>query len=157
MAPTSANSQPARFLFVKSPRAKEKLRPALAVGNVEKTMMAPVTAIVAYDLLFYENLPKLFPARPEFKASMASMPPEQRDFFLVQNSSLQAAYLMLAARSLGLDCGPMGGFDRAKVDEAFFAGTAWRSILLINLGHGDPSKVFPRNPRLDFEEACRIE
>jgi 3-hydroxypropanoate dehydrogenase len=157
MAPTSANTQPARFVFVKSAEAKSRLRPALSPGNVEKTMQAPATAIVAYDPMFYENVPKLFPARPEMKTSFSNMQPQVRDFFLVQNGSLQAAYLILAARALGLDCGPMGGFDRAKVDEAFFSEKPWKSILLINLGYGDRTKLFPRNPRLDFDEACRIE
>jgi len=157
MAPTSANTQPARFVFVKSAEAKSRLRPALSPGNVDKTMSAPATAIVAYDQEFHENIPKLFPARPEMKAGFANMPPQAREFFLVQNASLQAAYLILAARALGLDCGPMGGFDRAKVDEAFLAATTWKSILLINLGYGDPGKLYPRNPRLDFDEACRIE
>lgn len=154
--PTAANSGPARFVFVKSPEAKERLRPCLAPGNVEKTMSAPVTAIVAYDTRFYEKMPKLFPDRPVLGEALAGMPPEQRDFFLVQNASLQAGYLILAARALGLDCGPMAGFDREKVDAAFFADVPWKSTLLINLGHGDPSKLYPRNPRLDFEEACRI-
>jgi 3-hydroxypropanoate dehydrogenase len=144
-------------VFVKSAEAKSRLRPALSPGNVEKTMRAPATAIAAYDPMFYENVPKLFPARPEMKTSFSNMQPEARDFFLVQNGSLQAAYLILAARALGLDCGPMGGFDRAKVDEAFFSATRWKSILLINLGYGDPAKLYARNPRLDFDEACRIE
>jgi len=157
MAPTSANTQPARFAFVKSAEAKSRLLPALSQGNVDKTMRAPATAIVAYDPEFYENIPKLFPARPEMKSFFSNMPELTRDFFLVQNGSLQAAYLILAARSLGLDCGPMGGFDRAKVDEAFFATTHWKSILLINLGYGDPAKLPPRNPRIEFDEACRIE
>ena len=157
MAPTSANTQPARFAFVKSAEAKSRLLPALSQGNVDKTMRAPATAIVAYDPEFYENIPKLFPSRPEMKNSFSNMPELKRDFFLVQNSSLQAAYLILAARSLGLDCGPMGGFDRGKVDEAFFATTHWKSILLINLGYGDLAKLHPRNPRLEFDEACRIE
>jgi 3-hydroxypropanoate dehydrogenase len=157
MAPTSANSQPARFVFVKSAEGKSRLRPALNQGNVEKTMLAPVTAIVAYDLEFYENIPKVFPVRPEMKTLLSNMPPPARDFYLVQNASLQAAYLILAARALGLDCGPMGGFDRAAVDGAFFSTVPWKSILLINLGHGDPAKVQPRNPRLEFDDACRIE
>jgi len=157
VGPTSANSQPARFVFVKSPAAKEKLRPALSAGNLEKTMKAPVTVIVAYDLEFHEKMPKVFPARPEFKTIFGSMPAASRDFTLLQNSSLEAAYLILAARALGLDCGPMAGFDKAKVDEAFFSETPWKAILLVNLGHGDPEKLFPRNPRLDFDEACRIE
>ncbi|WP_438003134.1 malonic semialdehyde reductase [Sorangium sp. So ce321] len=156
LGPTAANSVPARIVFVKSPEAKERLRPCLAPGNVEKTMSAPVTAIIAYDTRFHEKMPKLFPARPTMGETLAGMPPEQRDFFLLQNASLQAGYLILAARALGLDCGPMAGFDREKADAAFFAGVPWKSILLINLGHGDPAKLYPRNPRLDFEEACRI-
>jgi 3-hydroxypropanoate dehydrogenase len=157
MAPTSANSQPGRVLFVRSPAAKEKLRPALSAGNVDKTMAAPVTAVVAYDLQFHAQMSKLFPARPEMGKALAALPEAARDFMLLQNGSLQAAYLIMAARALGLDCGPMGGFDRAKVDAAFFSELPWRSIVLINLGYGDPSKLFPRNPRLTFEEACRVE
>jgi len=156
MAPTSANSQPMRVLFVKSHDAKEKLRPALAAGNVEKTMAAPVTAIIAVDPTFHEKMPKLFPARPQMAASLASMPPEARQFMLLQNGSLQAGYFIIAARSLGLDCGPMGGFDRAKVNETLLADLGWQSILLINLGYGLPERLMPRNPRLDFDEACKI-
>ena len=157
MAPTSANTQPVRIVFVKSAEAKERLRPCMAAGNVDKTMAAPATAIVAIDWQFHDKMPKLFPARPQMRDSMAAMPDAARETFLMQNGSLQAAYLILAARALGLDCGPMGGFDKAKVDAAFFEGTSWRSILVVNLGHGDPQKLYPRNPRLDFEEACRIE
>ncbi len=157
MPPTAANSQPLRLVFVRSAEAKERLRPALAPGNVEKTMAAPVTAIVAYDLRFHEKMPELFPARPEMGAGMAAMPEAARDRFLMQNGSLQGAYVILAARALGLDCGPMGGFDNAKVDAAFFADGRWRSNFLLNLGYGDASKVWPRNPRLDFDAACRIE
>ncbi|MFO0587979.1 MAG: malonic semialdehyde reductase [Polyangiaceae bacterium] len=157
MAPTSANSQPVRILFVKSPEAKERLRPCLSPGNVDKTMAAPATAIVAVDRAFHEKMPKLFPQSPGMAKNMEGMPDAARDTFLMQNGSLQGAYLILAARALGLDCGPMGGFDKAKVDAAFFEGSTWRSILLVNLGHGDPAKLHPRNPRLDFEEACRIE
>ena len=156
MGPTSANASPGRFLFVKSAEAKEKLRPTLAPGNVEKTMRAPVTVVVAYDVAFHEKMPKLFPGRPEMQAALARMSPDKGDFFLVQNASLEAAYLIIAARALGLDCGPMGGFDRARVDETFFSGTNWRSILLINLGYGDTAKLDPRLPRLDFDEACRV-
>ena len=155
-APTSANSNPARIVFVRTTAGKERLRPALAPANVQKVMTAPVTAIIAYDTRFHEKMPKLFPARPTMGEALAGMPPEQRDFFLLQNASLQAGYLILAARALGLDCGPMSGFDNAKVDATFFADVPWKSILLVNLGHGDPAKLFPRNPRLDFEEACRI-
>ncbi len=156
MAPTSANTQPARIVFVKSQEAKERLRPCLSPGNVDKTMAAPATAIVAVDRQFHEKMPRLFPARPEMATSMGAMPDAARDTFVLQNGSLQAAYLIIAARALGLDCGPMGGFDKAKVDAAFFEGTPWRSIVLVNIGHGDPEKLRPRNPRLDFEEACRI-
>jgi 3-hydroxypropanoate dehydrogenase len=154
MGPTSANCSPARFVFVRTAEAKEKLRPALSKNNLEKTMSAPATVIVAYDKLFYEQLPKLFPhadARSWFTSSPAVA--EETAF---RNSSLQGAYLILAARSLGLDCGPMSGFDRAKLDEAFFAGTNWTTNFLVNLGHGDPAGLFGRLPRLDFEEACKI-
>ncbi len=153
--PTTMNSQPARFVFVRSREAKEKLRPALSPGNVEKTMAAPVTVIVAYDLRFYENLPRTFPNNPDAKAAF-----EGKEALIataaLRNGSLQGAYLILAARALGLDCGPMSGFDNAKVDEAFFPDGRWKSNFLCNLGTGDPTKVFPRNPRLAFEEACRI-
>jgi 3-hydroxypropanoate dehydrogenase len=156
MPPTAANSQPGRVYFVKSAEAKEKLRPTLSAGNLDKTMAAPVTAIVAYDTQFHEQMPKLFPARPEMGKALAAMPQEARDFMMLQNGSLQAAYLIIAARALGLDCGPMGGFDHQKVDAAFFSELPWKSIVLINLGYGDPSKLHPRNPRLSFDEACRI-
>jgi 3-hydroxypropanoate dehydrogenase len=156
--PTSANSNPMRLVFVKSAAAKEKLRPALSPGNVDKTMNAPATAIVAYDSAFYEQLPRLFPARGlEMSRSMAAIPAEARERMALQSGSLQGGYLILAARALGLDCGPMGGFDRTQVDAAFFAGSTWRSSFLLNLGYGDPARLFPRNPRLSFEEACRIE
>ncbi len=153
-APTSANSSPARFVFVKTPAAKERLLACAAPGNVEKIKAAPVCVIVAEDLEFYEKLPKLFPhadARSWFVGNQAMI--EKTSF---RNSTLQGAYFILAARALGLDCGPMSGFDNAKLDAEFFAGTAWRSNFLINLGHGDPAKVFPRSPRLDFDEACKI-
>jgi 3-hydroxypropanoate dehydrogenase len=155
MGPTGANSGPARVLFVRSPEAKERLRPALSPGNVEKTMAAPVTAVFAYDLAFYEKLPKLFPHNPKMGEHFAK-DPAGAEASAKLNGTLGAAYFMLAARALGLDCGPMGGFDRAKVDEAFFAGTSWRSNFLCNLGHGDPEKLHPRNPRLDFDEACKV-
>jgi 3-hydroxypropanoate dehydrogenase len=157
MPPTAANSQPGRFLFVTSEAAKERLRPALAPGNVDKTMAAPVTVVVAYDAAFYEQMPRLFPARPEMGASLAAMPREAREAMATQSGTLQAGYLILAARALGLDCGPMGGFDRQKVDAAFFAELPWRSTLLVNLGYGDPAKLYPRNPRLGFDDACRVE
>ncbi len=153
--PTSANGSPARFVFVKSPQAKDKLRPALSEGNLAKTLAAPVTVIVGYDLEFYEKLPYLFPhddARSWFAGNEAAI---QATAF--RNSSLQGAYLILAARALGLDSGAMSGFDNAKVDEAFFAGSKVKSNFLINLGQGQPDKLFPRLPRLSFDEAARIE
>lgn len=152
MGPTSANCSPARFIFVRTPEGKEKLRPALSSGNLEKTMTAPVTVIVANDSAFYEKLPELFPhadARSWFTSSPAMA--EETAF---RNATLQAGYLILAARALGLDTGPMSGFDKAKVDEAFLAGTTWKSNMLINLGHGDASKVFGRLPRLAFADAA---
>ncbi|SNB76682.1 MULTISPECIES: malonic semialdehyde reductase [unclassified Agrobacterium] len=152
MGPTSANCSPARFVFVRSPEAKEKLKPALSSGNLEKTMAAPVTVIAAIDSKFYEKLPELFPhadARSWFTSSPAVA--EETAF---RNGTLQAGYLILAARALGLDTGAMSGFDKAKVDAAFFAGTTWKSNFLINLGYGDPSKLFGRLPRLGFEDAC---
>lgn len=152
---TSANCSPARLVFVISPDAKERLRPALIPGNVEKTMAAPCTAIVAYDLDFYEYLPRLFPhedARSWFAGN-----DELIRTTAFRNGTLQGAYFMLAARALGLDCGPMSGFDNGKVDAAFFAGTRIRSNFLCNLGHGDPAKLFPRSPRFDFEDVCRVE
>ena len=152
MGPTSANCSPGRFVFVRSPEAKEKLRPALSSGNLEKTMAAPVTVIAAIDSEFYEKLPMLFPhadARSWFTSSPAVA--EETAF---RNGTLQAGYLILAARALGLDTGAMSGFDKCKVDAAFFAGTTWKSNFLINLGHGDPSKLFGRLPRLGFEDAC---
>jgi 3-hydroxypropanoate dehydrogenase len=154
--PTEANTTPARIVFVKSDEAKAKLGPALSEGNFKKTMAAPCVAIVGYDMrFFFDKLPVLFPhvdAKPWF---------EHRDeanlaWVANRNSSLQTAYLILAARALGLDCGPMTGFDNAKVDEAFFAGTSIRTSILVNLGHGDPASIFPRSPRLGFDEACQI-
>ncbi len=156
MGPTGGNSQPLRLVFVKSQAAKERLRPALAAGNVDKTMAAPVTAIVAYDLEFYEQMPKLFPAR-DMRAGLVGLPAEKRERMAYQNSSLQGAYVILVARALGLDCGPMGGFDNAKVDAEFFADGKWKSNFLLNIGYGDASKLHPRNPRLEFADACRIE
>jgi 3-hydroxypropanoate dehydrogenase len=156
MGPTSANASPGRFVFVRSPEGKAKLKPALSAGNLEKTMSAPVTVIVAHDPHFYDNLPKLFPHAPDAKTWFTGSYSfaEQTAF---RNGSLQGAYLILAARAVGLDAGPMSGFDTAKVDEAFFAGTNWKSNFLVNLGYGDPEALFPRNPRLDFEEAARFE
>jgi 3-hydroxypropanoate dehydrogenase len=136
--PTSANSSPARFVFIRTPEGKEKLKPALSSGNTEKTMTAPLTAIVAYDPKFYEKLPQLFP--------------HNQDAF--RNGTLQGAYLIIAARALGLDTGAMSGFDNDIVDKAFFAQNGWRSNFLCNIGYGDWAGVFNRSPRLDFEEAC---
>jgi 3-hydroxypropanoate dehydrogenase len=157
MGPTGGNTQPLRVVFVKSREAKERLRPALAPGNVDKTMSAPVTAIVAFDARYYDKLPQLFPARAGMRDQLAGMPEAQRDRLGTQSALLQAGYLILAARALGLDCGPMGGFDPAQVDAAFFPDGPWRSLLLVNLGYGDRDKLFPRLPRLSFEEACRVE
>jgi len=155
-APTSANSQPMRVLFVTSAEAKARLKPALMPANVEKTMTAPVTAIVAHDVEFYEQLPKLFP-HADARSWFAHRPADELARIAQHGGTMQGAYLILAARALGLDCGPIGGFDNAAVDAAFFADTTWRSNFLLNLGYGDPAGLFPRNPRLEFEEACRIE
>ncbi|GAB1406214.1 malonic semialdehyde reductase [Thermomonas brevis] len=152
--PTAANATPARFVFVKSQEAKQKLAPALDEGNRAKTMAAPVTVIVGYDEDFHEKLPVLFPHTDA--KSWFDGPREGRHVPAFRNGSLQGAYLILAARSLGLDTGPMSGFDHAKVDEAFFAGTAIKSNFLVNLGKGDPASIFPRSPRLGFDEACRV-
>ncbi|HJQ35965.1 MAG TPA: malonic semialdehyde reductase [Thermoanaerobaculia bacterium] len=168
-APTAANSNPARFVFIRTKEAKERLRPALAPGNVDKTMTAPVTVIVAYDLLFYEKMPKLFPHNPGMRDLYAKNP-QLVETTARRNSSLQGAYMILAARALGLDCGPMSGFDNAKLDEIFFrAGQECegceqeffpeghvRSNFLCNLGYGDPAGLHPRGPRLEFEEACLL-
>ena len=155
--PTTFNTQPARFVFVRSKEAKERLAAALTPANLDKTIQAPVTAIVAYDLRFYENLPKTFPHRPEAnKAFMGDEKLAHAERTALRNSSLQGAYMIIAARALGLSCGPMSGFDNAKVDAAFFPDGRWKSNFLCNLGRGDPAKVMPRNPRLTFEEACRI-
>jgi nitroreductase len=156
MGPTSANMCPLRIVFVKSREAKEKLKPALDAGNVAKTMSAPVTAIFGMDIHFYEKLPQLFP-HVDAKVWFKDLPENVLEYVALRNSSLQGAYFMLAARSLGLDCGPMSGFDNAKVDSLFFAGASVKSNFLCNLGYGDGSKLHPRNPRLSFEEACRIE
>ncbi|MDP1626051.1 malonic semialdehyde reductase [Parvibaculum sp.] len=153
--PTSANCSPARIVFVKSSEAKEKLAPALSEGNLKKTMAAPVTAILGYDVEFYERLPELFPHAPDAK-TWFNWSKEWAEQTAFRNGSLQGAYFMIAARSLGLDCGPMSGFDMKKVDDAFFAGTTVKVNFLCNLGHGDPSALFGRSPRLPFEEACKI-
>lgn len=154
LGPTSANCSPGRFVFVTSQEGKEKLKPALSSGNIEKTMSAPVTVIVAHDMAFYDRLPQLFPhadARSWFTGS-----PELVKETAFRNSSLQAGYLILVARSLGLDAGPMSGFDPAKINEAFFADSSWQVNMLINLGYGDSEKLHPRLPRLGFEQACKL-
>jgi 3-hydroxypropanoate dehydrogenase len=167
--PTSANLAPARFLFLRTKEAKERLRPALSAGNLEKTMSAPVTVIVAHDERFYEHAPKLFPHNPGMRDLYANSP-ALAESTAFRNGTLQGAYLILAARSLGLDCGPMSGFDNAKVDAAFFSDEACRAVrasevpvvsrlrsnFLCNLGYGDPARLHPRGPRLAFEEACRL-
>jgi len=153
--PTSANGSPARFLFIRSREGKERLRPTLSPGNVEKTMMAPVTVVVAYDLRFYEKLPKLSPHNPKMRDLFVSNPRFVEETAR-RNSSLQGAYLIIAARSLGLDCGPMSGFDNARLDEEFFGAGHVKSNFLCNLGYGDASKLHPREPRLEFNEACTI-
>ena len=155
--PTTGNSQPARIVFVRSPEAKERLRPCLSAGNVDKTMSAPVTAILAYDFEFYELLPRLFPHEPAIKNAWVGEGRKQHvETTALRNGSLQGAYFIIAARALGIDTGPMSGFKNAAVDQAFFARTTWKSNFLCNLGKGDPSKIFPRNPRLEFDEACKI-
>ncbi len=154
-APTSANSSPGRFLFIRTREAKERLRPALSPGNTEKTMQAPVTVIVAYDPKFFEHLPRLFPHNQEARSWFAPNEAFAQETAF-RNGTLQGAYLIMAARALGLDCGPMSGFDKAKVDEEFFSYRGWKSNFLCNLGYGDPEGLFARSPRLDFEEACEL-
>ncbi len=154
MGPTSANCSPARFLFLRTPEAKERLRPALSAGNVDKTMAAPVVAIVAYDPKFYEDLPKLCPhadARSWF-AGNEGLASETA----FRNGTLQGAYLMVAARAAGLDCGPMSGFDNARVDAEFLVAMGWKSNFLVNIGFGEHWKLSPRARRFEFDEACRL-
>jgi len=166
--PTSANSCPARIFFLRTPQAKARLLPALSPGNMEKTRAAPVTAIIAYDLRFYDKLPRLFPHNPGMRQIFVDAP-QLVEVTARRNSSLQGAYFIVAARAVGLDCGPMSGFDNAKVDEEFFAAGKCegcdeeflpeghlRSNFLCNLGYGDSTKLFPRSPRLEFEEACML-
>jgi len=153
--PTTANSSPARFLFLRSSESREKLAPHLSDGNRRKTMTAPMCVIIAHDLEFYEHLGKLFPHDRTARSWFAGKDAHVRTTAL-RNGSLQGAYFMIAARALGFDCGPMSGFDNAGVDEAFFSGTSWRSNFLCNIGHGDDAKLFPRNPRFTFDEACRV-
>lgn len=155
MGPTAANSSPARIVFVVSDAAKEKLRPCLAPGNVDQTMAAAATAIIGQDMEFYEHLPTLYPhtdAKSWFVGNDALI---RESAF--RNSSLQGAYVIMAARAMGLDCGPMSGFDAAKVDAAFFAGTKVTANFLCNIGYGDADRLHPRAPRLSFDDACRID
>jgi len=154
LGPTSANGSPARFVFLTTPGAKALLKPALAPGNVDKTMTAPVTVIIAWDTEFHEHLPRLFPQADMRSYFVGNKPLTEENAF--RNSSLQAAYFILAARALGLDCGPMSGFDTAKLNAAFFPDGKWKVNLLCNLGYGDPSKLYQRNPRLNFEEASVV-
>jgi 3-hydroxypropanoate dehydrogenase len=153
--PTSANATPARFLFLTSPEAKARLKPHLMEGNREKTMHAPVVAIIGYDLDFLEMWPRLFPNNPRMKNNFTGKPEATREFAF-RNGTLQGAYFIIAARAVGLDCGPMSGFSNEGVDKEFFAGSNIKSNFICALGHGDPGGVFPRNPRLSFDEACRI-
>lgn len=153
--PTTMNTNPCRIVFVLSPAAKEMLAPALSGGNLNKTMAAPATAILAYDLEFYDKLPALFPSNPNARSNFAGKP-EVIATTALRNASLQGGYFIMAARALGLDCGPMSGFDNAKVDAAFFPDGRVKSNFLCNIGYGDPSSVKPRNPRLAFDEACQM-
>ena len=154
LGPTSANGSPARFVFLVTQGAKALLKPVLAPGNVDKTMAAPVTVIIAWDTEFHEHLARLFPQADIRSYFVGNKPLIEENAF--RNSSLQAAYFILAARALGLDCGPMSGFDTAKLNAAFFPDGKWKVNLLCNLGYGDPSKLYPRNPRLNFEEASVV-
>jgi len=154
LGPTSANGSPARFVFLTTPGAKALLKPVLAPGNVEKTMAAPATVIIAWDTEFHEHFPRLFPYADMRSYFAGNKPLIEENAF--RNSSLQAAYFILAARALGLDCGPMSGFDGEKLNAAFFPDGKWKVNLLCNLGYGDPNKLFPRGPRLNFEEAAVI-
>lgn len=155
MGPTSANSCPVRIVFVRSRQAKERLRPALSEGNLEKTMAAPVTAIIGFDLKFYDRLPELFPHNPEARSWFAD-DPKAAEVAAFRNGTLQGAYFILAARAVGLDCGPMSGFDNARVDAEFFQNNSVKSNFLCNLGYGDSTRLFPRGPRLGFGEVCNV-
>ena len=153
--PTSNNCSPARFVFLRTREAKERLLPALLPRNLEKTLGAPVTAIIATDEAFFEKLPRLLPHNPR-AIDLYKGNPDLAESTAFRNATLQGAYLLIAARAIGIDCGPMSGFDNARVDAEFFAGTTLRSNFLCNLGVGDPAKLFPRSPRLTFEEACQL-
>ena len=152
--PTSANCSPARIVFVRTPDAKAQLAACVGPGNVAKVQQAPVTAVIGMDMAFFEKLPQLFPHADAKSWFIGNQP--LIDATALRNSSLQGAYLMLAARALGLGCGPMSGFDAARMDETFFAGTTVKTNFICALGHGDPAKILPRSPRLAFDEACRL-
>lgn len=155
--PTASNSLPARVQFLRTPEARRRLEPCLSPGNVDKTMSAPVTAIIGYDLAFHEHLPRLFPHAPSTRDRFQG---EQNAGIALttafRNGTLQGAYLIIAVRALGLDCGPMSGFDGARVDQEFWAGTTVRTNFLCNIGYGDPGRLFDRHPRLEFDECCRL-
>lgn len=153
-APTSANCSPARFLFLRTPAAKERLRPHLDKGNVDKTMAAPVVTVIAYDTRFFEHLPTLFPHAPTARSWFEGKPNEQETAF--RNGSLQGAYFILAARAVGLDCGPMSGFNKDGVDREFFPDGRFKANFLCCLGHGDPAALYPRSPRFAFEDVCLL-
>ena len=153
--PTSANCSPARLLFIRTPEAKKRLEPALSAGNRAKTMAAPATAIIAYDTQFYDLLPRLFPHDQSARSWFAGKP-DVIEATAFRNGTLQGAYMIIAARAVGLDCGPMSGFDNARLDAEFFPGGRVKSNFLCNLGYGDPAGLFPRSPRLPFDEACQI-
>ena len=156
-APTSMNLQPARFVFLRTPEAKARIKPMLAPGNVDKTMAAPVVVIVAHDTDFHTHAPRLFPPAPGARAGFEGEEKRvARETFALRNGSLQGAYFIVAARACGLDCGPMSGFDNARVDAEFFPEGRVRSNFLINLGHGDPARVHPRLPRFAFDEVCQL-
>lgn len=153
--PTSANSSPLRIIFVKSKAEKDRLIPCMAAGNQEKTRLAPVTAILGMDMAFYEHLPRLFPHNPNMRTTFDGQPEKTYETAL-RNSSLQGGYFILAARALGLDCGPMSGFNPDAINKTFFNNTTIKANFICNLGYGDPSGLHPRGPRLDFDEACQI-
>lgn len=157
MAPTSANCQPARFVFLRSAQAKQRLRPVLSPGNLDKTMSAPVVAIIAHDTMFQEHLPRVFPHAPDFRKLFdGDEKKAARETAAFRNGTLQGAYFILAARAVGLDCGPMSGFDNAKLDAEFFPDGRFKSNFLVNLGRSDPAKVMPRSPRFDFEDVAQV-
>lgn len=157
MPPTSANCQPARLVFLRSAEAKERLRPALTPGNLDKTLKAPVVTIIAHDTQFQEHLPRLFPHAPDFREMFdGDENREKREIAAMRNGTLQGGFFILAARAVGLDCGPMSGFDNAAVDEEFFPEGRFKSNFLCNLGRADPDKTFPRSPRFEFDEVCKV-